>query len=510
MMKMIINAKRIVLLIIILLVMDINVHAAVVFNSNGNNFITKEVFEDLKNNFSEQINRYNASLSSKTEGAIAEYLAGVTLAKTKFLKPFYTIDSSTSLKVVSPETGVLSRTKPNYNKISLSFTMGRTDAQVGNNITPFTTGSGWFAMGASTGAVLNGQGSGFITKEDNVDVVSEYWTDCYLNLAGGCSCFGLGITGSSYHFYKFNPFLNMKLNQAYTQATLNSARGQSGNIPESTYRNDNPTSPSMFSNYKLGSSVFIVSLEKNTRDDTVYLFNNCNETNINTWNEKDEDLACYDDTNVDSILNPSYPNEKCTNSIRIPLNQFCCKSGSSTPTAGILQFNKLYIKQQKAIDAGHTSGFDNLNQLKNGSLKYTINGVDNYPKFYGGLPLFITDSDMEEMNFTIKIAPTTAGYTGKMKLWIKEGEFVNSDDFNSALWNTPDGTGRNPKDCLMTMKVEDESMNADKSINIKADTETDVTIKNVQKDCVYFLRFCEADKTYGGEIKLLNNFNYTD
>ena len=67
--------------------MSIESIAAVVGDNDGAAFITKAEFESLKNDFQTQINRYNSSLDNKIDGAIANYLSGVRVAKETDLKP---------------------------------------------------------------------------------------------------------------------------------------------------------------------------------------------------------------------------------------------------------------------------------------------------------------------------------------------------------------------------------------------------------------------------------------
>ena len=65
------------------LVVLINIEgfAAVVSDNDGSAFITKAEFDSLKNNFQSQIDQYNTSIDSKIDGAIASYLAGISLHK---------------------------------------------------------------------------------------------------------------------------------------------------------------------------------------------------------------------------------------------------------------------------------------------------------------------------------------------------------------------------------------------------------------------------------------------
>ena len=71
--------KKIAILLIISL--KINSLAAVVSDNDGSAFITKAEFDSLKNDFQAQIDKYNTSIDSKIDGAIAAYLAGIRVSK---------------------------------------------------------------------------------------------------------------------------------------------------------------------------------------------------------------------------------------------------------------------------------------------------------------------------------------------------------------------------------------------------------------------------------------------
>ena len=85
--------KRFAALFLVVL-MSIDSFAAVVGDSDGAAFVTKKEFEDLKKSFADQIGRYNTSLDGKIDGAIANYLDGIKIAR-KFIGEF---DSSTNYK----------------------------------------------------------------------------------------------------------------------------------------------------------------------------------------------------------------------------------------------------------------------------------------------------------------------------------------------------------------------------------------------------------------------------
>ena len=60
--------------------LSINTFAAIVSDNDGAAFITKAEFDALKNDFQSQIDSYNTSIDNKIDGAIASYLAGISLA----------------------------------------------------------------------------------------------------------------------------------------------------------------------------------------------------------------------------------------------------------------------------------------------------------------------------------------------------------------------------------------------------------------------------------------------
>ena len=78
--------KRLISVFIIVL-LNINTFAAVSGN-DGSAFITKAEFDALVNTFNEQMDNYEASLISKVDGAIANYLAGLSNQRTVTLENY--------------------------------------------------------------------------------------------------------------------------------------------------------------------------------------------------------------------------------------------------------------------------------------------------------------------------------------------------------------------------------------------------------------------------------------
>ena len=65
----------------LVLLFSIESFAAIVSDNDGSAFITKAEFDSLKNDFQAQIDKYNTSIDSKIDGAIAAYLAGIKTSK---------------------------------------------------------------------------------------------------------------------------------------------------------------------------------------------------------------------------------------------------------------------------------------------------------------------------------------------------------------------------------------------------------------------------------------------
>ena len=71
---------------LLIVLISIENFAAVVGDYDGTAFVTKEEFETLKTDFSKQLTNYNASLDSKIDGSIANYLNGNTISNKQEIK----------------------------------------------------------------------------------------------------------------------------------------------------------------------------------------------------------------------------------------------------------------------------------------------------------------------------------------------------------------------------------------------------------------------------------------
>lgn len=67
-----------IICILLFFIFSISSFAAIVADNDGNTFVTKDEFDGLKISFESQIKNYNDSIDNKIDGAIANYLAGIS------------------------------------------------------------------------------------------------------------------------------------------------------------------------------------------------------------------------------------------------------------------------------------------------------------------------------------------------------------------------------------------------------------------------------------------------
>ena len=90
--------RKCISLLFICFIMCYNGFAAIVSSDDGNAFITKHDFEELKKNLNAQIDNYNNSLSDKISGKIASYVSGIGLGvKVLTTVPYASWESVTAL-----------------------------------------------------------------------------------------------------------------------------------------------------------------------------------------------------------------------------------------------------------------------------------------------------------------------------------------------------------------------------------------------------------------------------
>ena len=108
-------------IIFTILAFNINSYATIGAN-DGSAFITKAEFDALVNTFNEQMDTYEDNIVSKIDGAIANYLAGLSSEQTLNLVPYFIRNSGTSAEIVSRvnDEYPFKRTVPGFN-IAISY-----------------------------------------------------------------------------------------------------------------------------------------------------------------------------------------------------------------------------------------------------------------------------------------------------------------------------------------------------------------------------------------------------
>ncbi len=478
--------------------------AVAVSDNDGDAFITRAEFDSLKENFQSQIDHYNTSIDSKINEAIAAYLRGISQSYTATVPPICPVNATTDYKVISKQTGSMTRTVPNYNRIDMATTLTKTGSGV--TLTSLNLTSGDFSV-SSAKAIRDGQGTLFYTRKEFPDVVDKYYKKSYLYVLGGITCIGPSVNNSNQQLFRINKITNAKLDTVIPNSSIGIRDAycslNTDVIDEDTYRQDGTiTGLTSYSGPSLRSQSVTVSLVNEEEDKNVYLFNRCDERDINCCNVEDKDIENY----VDTVIDSNYPDELETNTAVCTLQSgdaIVYVNGAKLSNGMYLQLYKFRVRQSKAMEAGWSSGFSNLNQLRNGKLEYTLNKTKKFPSFYGGLPLFsLDDKDAISVSFSVRFSATTPGYTGGIKVWIKEDEFVNSDNYNSAEWSTE-------KNKLLKLKVKGKTVNTDGSITIDQNVNANIELEELKKGHTYFMRFAEEDKTYGGELVNLSDIRIT-
>ena len=125
--------KRI-LAVLIVLNISFNSYAAVGGN-DGSAFVTKAEFDALVNTFNEQMDNYEASIVSKVDGAIANYLAGRSTEVNTLLANYYKdVNSKYTLYWTSSTTYSSQKDKPTP-KLNISLEQASRNSQFKGDIT---------------------------------------------------------------------------------------------------------------------------------------------------------------------------------------------------------------------------------------------------------------------------------------------------------------------------------------------------------------------------------------
>ena len=92
--------KKLIFIMVILtiLVKGLCTFAAIVSDNDGSAFVSKAEFEAMKSNFEDQIINYEDAISTKIDGAIASYLAGIKLTQKIILENDYVNNGGNNLQ----------------------------------------------------------------------------------------------------------------------------------------------------------------------------------------------------------------------------------------------------------------------------------------------------------------------------------------------------------------------------------------------------------------------------
>ena len=84
-MNCLLNLVKKIVIVIIILAVSFESFSAVVGDNDGDAFVTKHEFEELKKSLDSQLDRYNNSIDNKIDGAIANYLNGIRVGYAEYI-----------------------------------------------------------------------------------------------------------------------------------------------------------------------------------------------------------------------------------------------------------------------------------------------------------------------------------------------------------------------------------------------------------------------------------------
>ena len=515
------------LCIVISLMLAAESFAAVVSDNDGSAFVTKQEFESLKEDFSKQIDNYNISIDNKIDGAIASYLAGIKLSKKTSFEPFYPIRLNKSTGkltniVYSINKQSFDKKKQYKNQFNVFATKWNGAGYWGSSVTslkPYThttpNNRAWYIATINIQHKFNSSDKQivFVTSKDNPTWVKKKYDLGYLNISGGLSYIQLWLGAQQVWWINTSLFTDKKLQETISEYSLqginsNTYDDSSKTIQLGLIQQDTRYDISSGNSLKYSSSMYyatpgialvVTKAEKNV-DDNIYLYNVVDDK-IVMYNEEDKYLEEYTET--------AY-----TTSDKLTVRQEVVYNGAGTRQAsgkaiasGSSQYGwyvdtawpRVRIQQrQNGKDAsGKYIRYDNLNQLKNGSLQYedAETGEMSAPGFAGGLPLFSMNK-AAKVEFSIKVVnDKKSGLEDltKARVYVSKGEFLN----------------KRIGDYTDSEKASLVKFGKENYIDINIGEEKVISINEVDKNKTYFLRFGDPDKEYGGKIELLDYFYYT-
>ena len=536
--------------------------AAVVSDNDGSAFVTKAEFEGMKNSFTMQIENYNTSIDSKVDGAIASYLAGIKLEKEENIKGFVEVKDD-SFVIYGRKKDYETIKKQFWNDLTCNMTCFGTAAGTAASYTPFMSNSDggypsttppgrYFYWGLkvqpATSLLKNMQGYQFNTDgvitgiyDDDQLVISISDTEC-------ADTWGSNRTVLAYVDRTSFTSQTLKTGQLYTNSLT---------IP------DNRWSQLYYTESEISSTWanFLYDVETDSKTagyaskegtgtwnlaNTFYAEHVQDEERkkyVNTYNEVDATIYAYleGEKQLEAFCDPLSTYDISSNGRRWQLAMYnqsdnsklvCQLSGYSwfyyndrrntTLHRYGLYVPKLKLKNTTTIEAlkptvqatdDTAKKFNNLNQFRNGYIKYTDkNGNTCYPKFYGGIPLFNMDNLTSSVKFDFKCEATTTG-VNKVRIWVKEGEFPNANyNPTSSAWTSIDTmTGETHNDDLVSGLEVNGTKSTGKYVDISAGSRVTIKINDPKTKTPYFIRFAEVNPSgtclnEGGKVTYLSNF----
>ena len=516
-----------VLCIVILLMLAVESFAAVVSDNDGSAFVTKQEFESLKEDFTKQIDNYNISIDNKIDGAIASYLAGIKLSNKTSFEPFYPIRLNKSTGkltniVYSINKQSFDKKKQYKNQFNVFAAKWNGRGEWGGSVTslkPYTHSNpnyrDWYTATINIQHKFNSSDEQivFVTSKNNPTWVKNKYNLGYLNIAGGLSYIQLWIGSQQVWWINTGLFTDKKLKETISEYSLqginsNSYGNSSKTIELGLIQQDTRYNISSGDSLRYASTMYfntpgialvVTKAEKNV-DENIYLYNEVDDK-IVMYNEEDKYLEEYTETayttsdkltvRQEVVYNGAGTRQSSGKSIESGSSQFGWYVDTAWPRVRIQQ------RQNGTDTSGNYIRYDNLNQLKNGSLQYkdAETGEMTAPGFAGGLPLFSMDK-AANVEFSIKVVnDKKSGLEDltKARIYVSKGEFLN----------------KRIEDYTDSEKASLVKFGKENYIDINIGEEKVISINEVNKNKTYFLRFGDPDKEYGGKIEMLDYFYYT-
>lgn len=551
-----------IICILCLLVININSFAAVISDNDGSAFVTKAEFEAMKGDFLEQIDKYNSSIDGKIDGAIASYLAGLRLQKKENIKGF---------TEVTDDTFVIYGRRKNYETISRQFwndltcnmTCFGTAAGTAVSYLPFMSNSNggfpdtdppgnysyWgLKVQPATSLLNNMQGykfntDGVVTGIYNEDklVISISDTECadtwgsnrgVLAHVDRTSFTSQTLKTGQLYINSLTIPGNRWSQLYYTESETIEKWGNLLYDVETDGRSAGYAPKEGNGTWNLANTFYAEHVQEGERTNYVNTYNEVDAT-IYAYLENEKTLEDFCDPLLVYDISPNgrrwqlaMYNESDDNKLLCQLSGYSWYYYADRKNTTLHRYGlyvpKLKLKNTTTVDElkpmiqapdDTAPKFNNLNQFRNGYLKYIDkNGNTCYPKFYGGIPLFNMDNLTDSVVFNFACDATSAG-VDKIRIWIKRGEFPNAnyDPTSSAWTSTDEMTGETHNNDLVSDLEVNGVKATEKYVDITAGTRVTIKVKEPKTKTPYFIRFAEVSPSgecryEGGKVNCLTNF----